>query len=138
MRGPESHIVLHRRGAPDIYIKPAGRLTNPQRLREVIETHMTKTDGELPGLKGGHLYAVAHVVRMLCDQSELVSVIQETNSLVASYIAAARPVFGFTIKGDTTERYEVLDNLRPEIGGLPQRYLIDSDDGACVIRVDAS
>jgi Bifunctional DNA primase/polymerase, N-terminal len=136
LHGPDAHVVLRRRGALPLRFEPVTRIANPTRLREVLEGCMLHTDGEPPGFKNEHTYAIAHVVRMLCGHSERLSAEAETVGLVGDFLSDAKPVEGFTTYGTSGRRYEAALQLqRP--AGLDEapRYLVDSDTGEFVVRV---
>ena len=135
LHGPEGHVELRRAGAPPLRFEPVTRIANPTRLREVLEGSTLHTDGEPPGFKAEHTYAIAHVVRMLCGHAEGLSAEAETRGIVEAFLADATPVEGHTTYGATGQRYEAAAALR--IGGRfgePARYLIDSDTAEFVIR----
>jgi hypothetical protein len=137
LHGPEGHVELCRAGAPPLRFEPVTRLSNPTRLREVLETSTLPSDGELPGFRAEHTYAIAHVVRMLCGHAEGLSAEAETLGIVDSFLADAAPVEGHTTYGTAGQRYEAAVALQQPVGeyGEPARYLLDSDTGEYVLRV---
>ena len=137
LHGPEGHVELRRAGAPPLRFEPVTRIANPTRLREVLEGSTLHTDGEPPGFKAEHTYAIAHVVRMLCGHAEGLSAEAETIGIVDAFLADATPVEGHTTYGTAGVRYEAAVALQQPPGayGEPARYLLDSDTGEFVVRV---
>jgi hypothetical protein len=112
LHGPEGHVELTRAGAPSIHLEGIGKMANATRLRETLEGHMLDTDGELPGFRNEHTYAVLHVLRMLCGATELLSIRAETTGLVGDFLADAEPIEGHTTHGNSGQRYEAVVALR--------------------------
>ena len=134
LHGPEGHVELRRAGAPPLRFEPVTRLSNPTRLREVLEGCSLHTDGEVPGFKAEHTYAVAHVVRMLCGHFERLSAEAETLGIVDDLLLEAIPVDGHTTYGTSGQRYEAAAALRSSYDE-PVNYLVDTNTGELVVRV---
>jgi hypothetical protein len=136
LHGPEGHVELRRVGAPPLRFEPVTRLSNPTRLREVLEGCSLHTDGEAPGFKAEHTYAIAHVVRMLCGHFERLSAEAETVGIVDAFLGDAVAVEEHTTYGTTGQRYEAAVALQRTSGEFEAaRYLVDSDTGELVLRV---
>lgn len=140
LRGAAGHVVLDRAGAPPLRFEPASRINAPQRLIEDLSWQMLPSDGAVPGLKGEHCRAVAHVVRMLTDAAQVVTDAQETAGIVGTFLGAAQAVEGLTVYGTTAQRYEAATSLQRDLDDLTgrpigaPRYLIDTNTGELVIR----
>lgn len=134
-------MVLKRRGAPPIRFEPASRINTPARLIEDLSWQALPTDGPVHALKAEHCREIAHVVRMLCGATRSMSDEEETASLVVAFLAGAVAREGMTTYGTTEQRYEAATALQRDtddhtgrpIG--PARYLIDSNTGEYVVRV---
>ena len=141
LRGAAGHVVLERRGAPPLRFEPASRINTPARLIEDVSWQTGPTDGAVHALKGEHCRQIAHVVRMLCGATKAISDEEETAGLVLVFLGSAIAREGLTTHGTTEQRYEAATALQRDtdehtgrpIG--PARYLIDSNTGEYVIRV---
>jgi hypothetical protein len=122
LHGPEGHVELSRAGAPPLRFEPVTRVANPTRLREVLEGSALHTDGEPPGFKAEHTYAIAHVVRMLCGHAEGLSAEAETRGIVDAFLTDSTPVEGHTTYGTAGQRYEAAVALQHLPGPLADGY----------------
>lgn len=141
LRGAAAHVVLTRAGAQPLRFEPASRINQPPRLIEDLSWQTLASDGAVPALKGEHCRAVAHVVRMLTDQTQAITDEQETAGIVGTFLGGAEAVEGYTTYGTTGQRYEAASALQRDLDettgrplGAPQ-YLIDENTGELVIRV---
>jgi len=140
LRGAAGHVVLNRAGAPPLRFEPATHLNQPQRLIEDLSWQMLPGDGAVPAFKGEHCRAVAHVVRMLTDATQVVTDAEETAGIVGTFLSAAEPVEGLTVYGNTAQRYEAATGLQRDLDATTGRpigapkFLIDTNTGELVIR----
>jgi hypothetical protein len=139
--GPEGQVELKRLDARSIRFEPASRINQPNKLIETLSWSTLPTDGALLAYKAEHCRQIAHVTRMLCGLSGLVTATDEAASIVGSYLNIADPIEGRTTHGTGRQRFEAAQALQrdpDEHTGIlvgPHRYLIDADTGELVIRV---
>ena len=140
-RGAQGHAVLERLDAPPIGFEPAASINTPARHEEALSWQLLPTDGPPYGFKKEHTSQIAHVIRMLCRQTQVLSETEETAGIVGAFLQTATSVEGHTVYGTTSQRYAAADALRTPIDeqtGRPigqPRYLIDANTGEFVIRV---
>ena len=134
--GPDGHVVFKRRGAREIRIEPVSRLTNPTRLREALCGFRERFDDQVHGFKGEHTYVIEHVVRMLCDYTEVKTAADNALAVIGTFLAYAEPAEHdgrLTTRGTSAQRYEAAIALRratnPSTGRRdgPPRYFTDTE-----------
>ncbi len=141
LRGAAGHVVLKRHDAPPIRFEPASRINTPARLIEDLSWQVLPDDGAVHALKGEHCREIAHVVRMLCGATKAISDEEETASLVIAFLGGAVQREGHTTYGTTEQRYEAATALQRDTDEHtgrplgPARYLIDTNTGEYVIRI---
>lgn len=141
LRGAMGHVVLYRAAAAALRFEPASRINQPARLVEDLSWQTLPSDGAVHAFKAEHCRAIAHVVRMVTDTSQLLSDEDESRGIVGAFIGLAEVREGFTTYGTTQQRYEAAEALQQDVdpsSGRPLsqvRYLVDSNTGELIIRV---
>jgi hypothetical protein len=135
------HIHLQRAGAPELRFEPASRIAKPLTLIPDLMFQMIPSDGEPYGYTVAHARRIAYVVRLLADTSRIDTIEAEMHGIVGTFTRVGIPVWGQTTYGDSEQRFEAADAMRPELdahSGRPMgapRYLVDEQTGELCIRV---
>ena len=143
-RGAAGHVQLQRHDAPEILFEPASRINVPGQLTTDLDWQKIPTDGEGYGYTADHCHRIAHVVRLLCGATDMLTAEDETQHIVSTFLELAvqcdDPGHLLTTYGGSPQRYAAATALQREVDQLGRpaeapKYLLDAYTGEHVIRV---